>query len=52
MIYNACQIGIKVNISDLSFHTLMAVTEYAGSLIDDKEKVPAQSMREFRQSMR
>lgn len=52
MIYNACQMGIQVNINDLSFHTLMAVNEYAGSLIGDKNEVPAQSIREFRKNMR
>ena len=50
MIYNACQIGINVNFNDLAFHTLMAVTEYAGKLLKDDNEVPAMSAREFRKS--
>ena len=51
MIYNACQIGINVNINDLALHTLMAVNRYAGDLIkEDKNEVPAMSAREFRKS--
>ncbi len=51
MIYNACQIGINVNINDLAFHTLMAVNDYAGRLLKDKEnEVPAMGAREFRKS--
>ena len=49
MIYNACQIGINVNLSDLALHTLMAVNNYASKLIGDKE-IPAMGAREFRKS--
>ena len=51
MIYNACQIGINIDINQLGFHTLMALNEYAGKLLDNKEnEVPAMSAREFRKS--
>lgn len=40
MIYNACQIGIRVDLQDLALHTLMAVNEYASGLLDSKEDIP------------
>ena len=53
MVYNACQIGVNVNLSDLSLHTLMAVNEYAAKLLsnDPKDKnslLPKQSLRDIR----
>lgn len=52
MIYNACQVGINVNFNDLAFHTLMAVTEYAGKLLKDDNEVPAMSLNEYMRKKR
>lgn len=48
MIYNACQIGIRVNLEDLSFHTLIALNEYASNLLDDKNTTPATDIASLR----
>lgn len=48
MIYNACQIGIKVNLEDLAFHTLTALNEYASNLLDDKNTTPATDIASLR----
>ena len=50
MVYNACQIGINVNLSDLSIHPLMEVNEYAAQLLknDGKPETPKESLRDIR----
>lgn len=52
MIFNAAQIGINVNLSDLSVHTFFDLNEYAAKILkDDKnEEVPCQSISEMRKS--
>ena len=48
MIYNACQIGVRVNLEDLSFHTLMSLNEYASNLLDDKNTAPVTDFASLR----
>nr|DAU61038.1 MAG TPA: hypothetical protein [Caudoviricetes sp.] len=38
MIYNACQIGLKVNVEDLALHTLLDVSDFAASLVNQSKK--------------
>ena len=50
MVYNACQIGVNVNLSDLSLHTLMEVSDYAAQLLetDGKPEAPKESLWDIR----
>ncbi len=50
MIYNACQMGIRVDINDLALHTLMSVTEYASKILKKEDDIPVMNAREFRKS--
>lgn len=50
MIYNAGQIGLNINLSDLAFHTYFDLSNYVAKILkeDNKEEVPAQSISELR----
>lgn len=48
LIYNACQMGIKVDLNDLAPHTFIDVHEYASDLLNHKE--PAVDFSTLRKS--
>ncbi len=49
MLFNACQIGITIPLSDLSLHTYWELNDYAARQLkqDKKEGLPKQSISDF-----
>lgn len=50
MLFNALQLGIRVNLEDLAVHTFMDLTEYAGKIYGGKDDSPSMNFGDMRKA--
>lgn len=50
MLFNALQLGVRVDLSDLAFHTFMDLSDFAGKVYGGKEAVKPMSLSELRKN--